>query len=212
MHRRIGQPGFTLVEILTVLAIILVLAGALLGVGKYLTVRAKADLTASELEVLATALQQYYDDMGAFPFVTEKDFDGDLIVDQYTEAHLEYDVNGNVLPDGSVDTLRADESEVLTDGPATSCAMFYFLDSNPNSRRILDAVMDSLISNKAMDGAALKLEKPPGSGNLIDLPRFIDAWGTSVRYEYVDGWAFPRLTSAGPDANINTAEDNIVCP
>ena len=77
----------------------------------------------------------------------------------------------------------------------------------PNSRKIINAISATLIANKEPDGFAVQLEQPKGSGNLIDLPRFIDAWGTSIRYEYLPDTAFPILTSAGPDMTFGTPDD-----
>ena len=205
MHRSIGQRGFTLVEVVAVLAIILILASVLLGMGRYLTTRASTDLTSGELEVIAMALQQYYDDDGAFPFdthvaanteVADSDSDGDWL-DEY--LGVEYTVQNGVLPAGD---------RVFKSG----CALFYYLDASPNSRKIVESLTGSLISNQDANGDALRIELPAGSGTVIDLPRFIDAWGTSIRYEYIAGTAFPVLTSAGPDTKFSTAEDNIVCP
>ncbi len=198
MRRVVNQSGFSLLEMVVVVATILILAGALLGVGKYLKIRGSIDLTASELEVLSTALQQYYDDFGMFPFVTEKDITGDGTVDLYDEFHLEYDLNGTVVPDNAIDNPDMDEAA------ASSSALFYYLDRNPNSRMIVEALIDSLVTNKGVSGINLQMTLPSGQ---IDLLRFIDAWGTSIRYEYTDGTAFPTLTSAGPDAVFDTPDD-----
>lgn len=198
MRRSAEQSAFSLVEMLAVMAVILILAGVLLGVGKYMTVRASVDLTESELEVLATALQQYYDDYEGlvavpFPFVTDGVTDADssgYLLDEYLGITPPYSIQG-VIP-------SAQEF-------SSSSALFYFLDRNPNSRRIVEALMDSLISNKDASGAAIKITI--GSNPQIDLPRFIDAWGTSIRYEYLPGTAFPVLTSAGPDEQFDTSDD-----
>jgi type II secretory pathway pseudopilin PulG len=203
MRRSAEQSAFSLVEMLAVMATILILAGVLLGVGKYITVRASADLTRSELEVLATALQQYYDDLGAFPFDTDTDVPEDGVLDEYLEADLQIDLNGTVTPANSLQEQDGSSPPVIV-STASSSALFYFLDQNPNSRRIVDALMDSLISNKDANGTPIKITLAAGE---IDLPRFIDAWGTSIRYEYLPGAAFPVLTSAGPDKQFGTADD-----
>jgi type II secretory pathway pseudopilin PulG len=187
MRRSDRQSAFSLLELLVVMATILLLAGALLGVGKYITTRASADLTESELEVIATALQQYYDDMGDFPpeTVTQADFETALMGQTITFT------SGSGIPDG-VDGWR-------------SAALFYFLDRNPNSRKIIEALTDSLISSKNAAGVPIKITI--GANPAIDFPRFVDAWGTSIRYEYATGMVFPVLTSAGPDKTFGTADD-----
>lgn len=206
MRKDCGHSGFSLVEMVVVLAVILILAGALLGVGKYLMIRASVDLTESQLEILATALQQYYDDFEAFP-VTVKDYNLDGAVDEYDESHLESDLQGTVTPDDAVDDLIAAEEETPP-ASASSAALFYYLDKNPNSRKIVEALTDTLISSNDTSGQPIQVTLT-ATGQTISLPRFIDAWGTSIRYEYIDGTAFPTLTSAGPDTTFDT-EDDIV--
>lgn len=175
-----------------VLAVILILAGALFGVGEYLKTRATIDLADSELEVIITALQQYYDDWGDFPFVTntaDSDSDG-YWLDEFIG---DYTVVQGVIPQN-------------TDFES-SAALFYYLDRNPDSRAIVEALTDTLISNKDAAGQDIQIELPSGSGTVIDLPRFIDPWGMSIGYEYSSGAAFPVLRSAGPDTVFWTTDD-----
>lgn len=181
--------GFTLVEMLVVLGIVMLLAGALLGIGKYMTVRAQVQLCESQLEVIGTALEQYYEAYETFPAAASG----------YDWAALKTSINGTVIP----------ESNLPVDG-ASSTALFYFLDQNVNSRKIIQALSGDLLTNKDRAGAILKLRPTGGAvdgSDDTDLPRFIDPWDQSIRYEYVSGGAFPRLTSAGPDKAFNTADD-----
>lgn len=206
MRNGVRQSGFSLMEMVVVIATILILASVLLGVGKRLMIRANIDLTSSGLEVLNTALQQYYTDFGKFP-VTEKDITGDGIIDAYDESHLKYDLSGTVAPNGTIDDLINNRNDPAA---ASSTALFYFLDQTSNSRMIVEALTDTLISSKDASGVAIKLRPAGGASdgsNDIDLPRFIDAWGTSIRYEYLNGTAFPTLTSAGPDKKFATPDD-----
>jgi len=196
MRRSFDKFGFSLVEMTVVVAVILILAGALLGVGKYVKIRAEIDLTKSELEVLTTALQQYYDDFGEFPFFTADDTDAE-VTDDNSNGKLDEYIGDYTPVQGSIPNDDYDFD--------SSTALFYFLDTNPNSRKIVDSLMDSLITNKDADGIALKISINGDSD--IDLPRFVDAWGMSIRYEYIDGTAFPILTSAGPDKEFNTPDD-----
>lgn len=191
--------GMTLLEVLIVLATILILIGAVLTAGKMLQQRAAADLTASLLEVLDTALQQYYDDFGKFPYLTVKDITGDTVADPYGRAHLEYDLGGTLPPD----VFSADLPEPLA--AVSSTELYYFLSRNPSSRMIANAISDSLITSKLTGGTAVVLNLP--GNQTIDLPRYIDAWQMSVRYDYVSGAGFPILTSAGPDRTFDTADD-----
>lgn len=186
MFRVRRQFGFTLVEILVVLAVVMLLAGALLGVGKYITVRAQVQLCESQLEVISTALEQYYDDHGVFPF------EADLT---YSQLNLQADLIGSV---SSGDFTGLDYAP-------SSAALFYFLDKSVNSRKIIEALSGDLLTNKDGSGADLTIDLI--SGDTIDLVRFIDPWDMSIRYEYAAGAAFPKLTAAGPDKEFDTADD-----
>ena len=184
------RHGFTLMEVLVTVAVILILISALIGTGSYVKTRAQIDLTRGMLEVLSLALEQYYDNMGGFPSQvgSEADFEGAL----------------GLLP-GDVSIIG-----VLPDGPGgaygfSSAALFYFLDKSPASRGIASAVANSLITNKDTDGNDITITI--GTNPQTDLPRYIDAWGTSIRYVYLTGTAFPVLTSAGPDKVFDTPDD-----
>ena len=59
--------GFTLVEMLVVVAVIMLLAGLTIGVGSHLDTQSKERTVKSTFELLATALQEYYDFAGGFP-------------------------------------------------------------------------------------------------------------------------------------------------
>lgn len=207
MRDRVRQSAFSLVEMVVVLAVILILAGALLGVGRYLTVRASVDLTKSQLEIIATALQQYYDDFDKFPFDTPDTNGNGFFGDDYLVADLEAGLQGVVsgtLPDyEAINSTPPPDTFVISS--ASSAALFYYLDKNPNSRKIVEALTDSLISSMLTADQTIQIALT--AGQTIDLPRFIDAWGTSIRYEYIDGTAFPTLTSAGPDMTFGTDDD-----
>ena len=215
MRSIVKQSGFSLLEMIVVVATILILAGALLGVGKYIKIRAEIDLTRSELEVLATALQQYHDDFGDFPFDTDTDGDGDSFDDStgefdYLEADLLIDLDGmitsGVLPEHPAVNLNPPPDTTMMSS-ASSCALFYFLDKNPNSRKIVDALTGSLVTNKDASGTTAIEFTFNVTHETISLPRFVDAWGNSLRYEYLPGTAFPIVTSAGPDGVMDTPDD-----
>jgi type II secretory pathway pseudopilin PulG len=191
-------------ELLVALAVILILISALIGVGSYVKTRADIDLTRGMLETLSTALAQYHSDFGKFPIVTDIDGDGDS-------------VDGSGQPDYKVADLLADIDDDPTDAllpsissgnllveDASSAALFYFLDKNPSSRAIVEGMANTLVTNKDDSGAVIQINI---GGTIYDLPRYVDPWGMSIRYEYLDGTAFPVLTSAGPDKVFGTPDD-----
>jgi prepilin-type N-terminal cleavage/methylation domain-containing protein len=202
MRRRCRQSGMSLMELLVALAVILVLISALTGVGSYVKTRASIDLTRSMLEVLCTSLSQYYADFGDFPFDTETGVDTTPPdgKDDYLLTHLEADLAGTV----SAASLVEKDGNGTDVSTASSAALFYFLDRNPSSRDIAGAVDNSLVTNKDIDGNPITVTI---KGTPYDLPRYIDPWKMSIRYEYLSGTAFPVLTSAGPDKVFDTPDD-----
>ena len=67
MKKPQNQSGFTLSEVLVVVAILLILIGALVGFGKHLKQQARASLCECTISVLIAAIEQYHDWHEAFP-------------------------------------------------------------------------------------------------------------------------------------------------
>ena len=184
-------------ELLTAIAILVILASILLGVGKRLQKQAEEKLAAGMIDVLVSALEQYYDDHSGFPVVP-------VGYDQ-TAFEQSLDPDGPGPETASVAVLNGSPS--VADWP--SSALYYFLSRTPSSRQIIDTLTDRLISNKDPAGDNLVIEITVG-GNppyQVDLIRFIDPWGNSIMYTYVTGGNFPLIVSAGPDGLLNTADD-----
>lgn len=178
------------------MVIILILVSALIGVGSYVKDRGNIDLTKGMLETLCSSLSQYYNDFESFPF------DADLNFDEVAFENTFLPVVANVTPDNSLEGTDGDGATVLT---ASSAALFYFLDKNPSSRAIAGDIPASMMTNKDENGTAITVTI--GTNPPIDLPRYIDPWEMSIRYEYLAGTAFPILTSAGPDKLFDTPDD-----
>jgi len=195
-------------EVLVTVAVILILIGALIGTGSYVRTRAQIDLTRGLLEELSTALEEYYDNQTpkAFPFDTPDTNLNGKLGDDYLQTHLEADLGGTVIPPAPPVLLEEKDgsSPPVIVSTASSAALFYFLDKDPVSRGIASAVSNTLITNKDTAGVAIKITI---GGVPYDLPRYIDPWGTSIRYVYLAGTAFPTLTSAGPDKVFDTPDD-----
>lgn len=61
------KSGFTLIEILVVLAIIMILAGLTVGMFQYANRKAMRDRTIAQMKVIQGSLEQYYNDVGMYP-------------------------------------------------------------------------------------------------------------------------------------------------
>jgi prepilin-type N-terminal cleavage/methylation domain-containing protein len=192
------QKAFTLIEVVLTMAIILILIAAMMTGSKYLKVQAERQLTQSAIEVIVTALEQYYEQTDPKQFPPQVN----------SQAELELALAKTITIIG---THPVPDAFPLTDDTGTvywrSETALYFLDRVPQSKAILDGLAERMLSNKDLTGTNLKLEIPAGSGMIYDWVRFVDAWGTSLDYKYGPGDSFPVITSAGPDKTFGTEDD-----
>lgn len=199
-----NKKGFTLIEVLAALALVLILSAVFVSGGRYLKIRAERQLTQTAIEIVCTTLNQYYEEYKAFPF-KNRDTNLDQVPDPYTKAYLEWDTSGTVFP--AMLTLEEKAGDGLYVSYASSPALFYFLDQDKNCRQVIEAISERLITNKDPQTQAALTISVGTPTTIKDLPRFIDAWGMSLRYEYLDGYSFPIITSAGPDKVFGTKDD-----
>ncbi len=182
------KNGFSMVEILTVVGILAILLTVVMGVSKKMKRQANEQLTASLIEVLVTALDQYY----LF-------WDGFVIITSDSQA-------ATVL--SSIGTVTSGTNE---EKYASSEVLYYRLSRTPDCKRIIDAISDTLITNRDDDGTVLLIAIPPGTpeDEATDLIRFIDPWGNAIRYRYTTDDSFPVIESAGTDGDFDTTGDNV---
>ncbi len=67
MRKCYSQSGFSLSELLIVVAILVILIGAVVGFGKHLRRQAQGSLCECTIGVLIAAIEQYHDWHGVFP-------------------------------------------------------------------------------------------------------------------------------------------------
>ncbi|MCF7956042.1 MAG: type II secretion system GspH family protein [Phycisphaerae bacterium] len=178
------KKGFSIVEILTVIAVITVLAAMVLGVGKHVKEMGNIKLTKSTIDILVTAVEQYYQDEGRMP---SNSFGGTP-----------------VIKTGSVESSWSGE------------ALYYRLSQSYNSKRLINTIDDSLITSRDAAGDVLTVDvtyTDPGTGTVtfietdLVLPRFVDAWGNTLRYNYSSGDTFCVISSPGKDKKYGTEDD-----
>jgi prepilin-type N-terminal cleavage/methylation domain-containing protein len=228
--------GFTLIEMVMVIAIIAILVSMVIHITRRISDQAKERLCRETITLLGNALEQFRD----FGYeYKHADYAGLTFPLDCTD----YDITASVPPCLNIqDTLHnALYSAVSTDPPlitigggthdktfSGSEALYFILSQIPDCRVILNKIDKSLLTNNSND-------KPPGSLtinlttglNTITLPltRIIDPWGTTLRYDYYPECidytgpmlykdyrdsakkTFPVITSAGADKQFDTADD-----
>lgn len=183
------HKAFTLIEMLVAVAIVLILMGAMITVTGHLKSEARKRLTQSALGVIATALEQYYENTSPKQYPPMVLSNGDFNEKLY----------------GVPPTQTTSISPAVASNFWNSGSLYYFLNRVPQSKSILNGLVNQMISNRDLGGTAILIEIPAGTSG-TDFVRFVDAWGTTIRYDYW-GSGFPVITSAGPDKIFGTEDD-----
>jgi len=134
-----GLRGFTLVELLVVVTIIVVLSGLVIGVSGFVQRKAAVTKAKTQLKLMETKLDEYTQDAGGFP---EKFDDKGLIV--YTMLY-----GDGIGPDGVAGSL----DDTPPDGTPDEGARVYLseLDPNINKQQMLSLRPGSRVPLKLVD-------------------------------------------------------------
>jgi len=217
--RRI-KTGFTLIEMLIVIAVVAILISMVIAVASRIDNRARQQLTEGTLAILNAALEQFSDYGYRYKDAAYDDFDFPLDCNNFTqpptdrlETTLEYALGLN--PDDVLITNGTHDPNY-----SGSEALYFFLSQVPACRKTIGQINSSLITDKDADGKELILTIDFGSGGKdYPLLRFIDPWGKTLWYDYYDEWEpdpdirkesrknFPLITSAGPDGIFGNDDD-----
>jgi prepilin-type N-terminal cleavage/methylation domain-containing protein len=190
---KIRTNGLTLLEVLVAITIIAILAAGLYTVSSRVEKQAKEKLTKSTIEILCTALEQYRDFYGKFPFIAT--------TAGYNKACLEGHLEGSVT--NKTGGVLSDYNDIY----ASSEALYHFLNKCPSSKKIIGSINPSLLTNKDNKNTEYFFKFSSDPGNYYPLVHIIDAWNVPFRYTYTLGNNFPVIISAGPDKNLNTSDD-----
>jgi len=208
--------GFTLVEILIVIAIIIILISMMVGVAKRIDDQGKERLCRDTIELIGNALEQFRDFGYEYKHTDFAEFDFPLDCNDYPVTRdililtLEKALG---LVAGSISIPSGTHQHEYSG----SEALYFFLSQVPDCRVTLDKVDKSLLTNKDNAGGDLILRI-----GTVDYPllRFIDPWGKTLRYDYYyddtisplipdpdTKKTFPVITSAGADKQFDTSDD-----
>jgi len=209
------KAGFTLLEILIVLAAITVLALIIINVSRRIENQSKERLAENTIALVTAALAQF------------KDYGYEYYDPTYRGFVFPPDCN-DFAPLAIVATLGSATGAIAdaNDGISpladhlpeySGCeAMYYLLSSVPACRETLDKIDKSLVTGKGKNNNYMTITI---GGRKRDLLRIIDPWGKTLNYDYYDEWetkvvlryegrkTFPVITSAGPDGIFGTMDD-----
>ncbi len=215
-------------EIIVVVAIIALLTSIVVSVATRIDNQSKERLMENTFDLLNAALEQYKDfgyqlkDNPAYS-AAERDF----------FLGLQFPIDCNGFNDAGVATtlesvlnLAAGDVNIPAGHAADfsgSEVLYFFLNKVPANKEILNRIGKKLITNVGSGGQAMNIEI---TGIKYPLYRFVDAWGTTLRYDYYydevptyplsdaqvanmknTKRSFPLIMSAGPDKVFGTADD-----
>jgi len=205
MEARKRQAGFTLIEILVVVAIIMLLTAGMVKVAQNVRTRAQERVTKGTVSLLVSALGEYknFHDRGSgFEFPIEPaDFPfADLI--PAIEACLDITITTDP---GQHDTFTWKDDVDLVDmrwALATIEFLYCVMEDVPGCKAILEKLPVDVAVNDDNDSVIIRGQAKP----LLEVN---DAWGHPLWYRCRDLGAgnFPAIVSAGPDGLFETADD-----
>jgi prepilin-type N-terminal cleavage/methylation domain-containing protein len=197
MRTRAYKSGFTLIEMLMVVAIIAVLISMVVGVTKRIDDQRKERLCRNTIELLGNALEQFRD----FGYeYKHSDYAGLVFPLDCNSYNLTSTFPYPNLPDTLHNALYA---PLLTDPPTViiyggvggtqhdpcfsgSEALYFILSQVPDCRSTLDKIDRSLLTNKGIDKVTDITITIASATMTMTYPftRIIDPWGTTLRYDY----------------------------
>lgn len=221
MKRRKYNAGFTLVEMLIVVAIIALLATMVVGIASRIDTQSKENLARSTIAILTAALEQFHDYGYKYPS-PYSEFEFPLDCNDFDQSRFQTTLEttlglgpGTVLIQGGTHLPEYSGSE----------ALYFFLSRVPECRATLDKIDGSMITNDDSNGNKLTIVI---DGKEYLLLRVVDPWrergtttktGKTLRYDYYNEndpdlvrrnrnkRNFPVITSAGPDRKFDTTDD-----
>ncbi|UCF44063.1 MAG: type II secretion system protein [Planctomycetota bacterium] len=224
------KTGFTIVEMIIVVAVIAILTTMVIGIAARIDSQSKERLMGETFDLLDAALEAFADygyEYGLSRFSgDERDFyaglDFPIDCNGFSREDLETAL-GDVL-DASVSVTEGDHEPNYSG----STVLYFFLSKVPSCRATLDKIyrpdkgriVKSLITNKDAAGDDLQISVDDKDYPLL---RIVDPWGRTLRYDYYQNaeeekslsWArrrdskrsFPLVTSAGPDGEFGNTDD-----
>ena len=223
MKARKRQAGFTLIEILVVVAIIVLLTTGMVKVAQTVRTRAQERVTKGTISMLVSALAEYknFHDRGSgFEFPIEPDdfpfsflivaIDGYLLVDDSNPGQHDGGGFSDMWKDWGELEQEAGQRPARRLALATIEFLYCVMEDVPGCKAILEKLPVDVAVNDDNDSVMIRGQAKP----LLEVN---DAWGHPLWYtvrgvrnldaELPQPGNFPAIASAGPDGLFNTADD-----
>ncbi len=209
--------GFTLVELLVVIGIIMILITGMIKVAQSVQVKAKIKNTKSTISLLCAVLEEYRDVRntgGNFSFPNGNP--ADLV--NALRAYLGVlwtasDLTGHLLPSPKwkdweylLEKGKGDERLLAR---ASIEFLYLCLESVPECRAMLNRLGSDVTSNDDNDWIGEQVTPVAPIRQQRPLMEVNDAWGHPLRYQWQGEGNFPLISSAGEDGIFDTADDII---
>ena len=234
MKTRAYKSGFTLIEMLLVVAIIAILVSMVVGIAKRIDDQSKERLCRNTIALIGNALEQFRDfgyeyksnDYAGLTFPLDCNNLSATNSDPYLA--LQIVLRNAIYPPSSITFVNI--YGAYDPKFSGSAAMYFILSQVPDCRTTLDKIDKSLLTNLGTDGNPMTISIEGVSVVIATYPctRIIDPWGMTLRYDYYPDRkdnptgsfqyyidhvrtpgkkTFPVITSAGPDKIFDTADD-----
>ena len=212
MKIRAAHDGFTIVEMLVVLAIIVILISLTLTGASYFRSQENAKLVRETMDIIGAALQEYGEYDVGYPHDDFRLFSYPVDCNEFNESKIEGELT---------DALNLNSCDIVSGGSWDDAnsgisVMYFLLGRVPQCRETLGKIDRRFV--KATD-AVIKI-KVDSAGQEKEYPLYtiVDPWGTAYRYDYYDETLsssnyydsrknVPVITSAGADKVFDTDDD-----
>ena len=177
-----ARGGFTLTEVLIVVAILALMAVGLVGVTNYVNTQGNVALTRQCLLMLSAAVEDFYTETGHFPI---KDTDW---------------VNRNdpiILPGCRLAGATSSGT------PASDELLYLQLSLLPQTRKII-----SKLPGKLLAAPHNNITVTLGGQQTPYLRSIVDPWGLPLDYDTSSG-SFPKIWSFGPDGKSASVAEKV---
>ncbi len=223
--RRKFESGFSLIEMMFVILIIMLLSGILLKISSLVTQKAARTRTIADLENIQNALNEYYSEYGSYPptdqtrYVYESATNQPSYLQQYLAANNDPDQNGFV-PDMDGRPAPYNNPSGLDVGYEYGLVSYLYNRRQGDQRHWYD--WDTPRDERAKQSWAHYLEDVhlyrdgvPMVMNLLNstqdytngVATIIDPWGREYRYRSSSPYSTYELWSNGPDGQEGTGDD-----